>query len=263
MPRGGATLAALLAAVLSLQPAVHAQRGGGGGGGRGSGAGSVGCQSCAQLGWSAESGDPGVCAESDDGFACTSEVDFDAGMATCTAVGARLCTATELLLGEGQGTGCGHDAGMIWSSSRMAVLQGQHCSARQRVVVSGDGRTGPTCMPESSPAAVRCCADSTCIGPLRCDSPSLINQVRAGCACEPGVPCGPEGPYTCTASCAKAIMPFYSDCADHMANLNASPEVRAELTHVHTSRRRDCHFADSPSPSILERLLKGEMGATE
>ena len=25
-----------------------------------------------------------------------------------------------------------------------------------------------------------------------------------------------------------------------------------------TSRRRDCHFADTPSPSALEHLLKGE-----
>ena len=29
------------------------------------------------------------------------------------------------------------------------------------------------------------------------------------------------------------------------------------------SRRRDCHFADIPSPSLLKRLLKGEGGAAE
>ena len=29
------------------------------------------------------------------------------------------------------------------------------------------------------------------------------------------------------------------------------------------SRRRDCHFTDTPSSSILKRLLKGEGGAAE
>ena len=29
------------------------------------------------------------------------------------------------------------------------------------------------------------------------------------------------------------------------------------------SRRRDCHFTDIPSPSILKHLLKGEGGAAE
>ena len=30
-----------------------------------------------------------------------------------------------------------------------------------------------------------------------------------------------------------------------------------------SSRRRDCHFTDTPSPSILKRLLKGQGGAAE
>ena len=33
--------------------------------------------------------------------------------------------------------------------------------------------------------------------------------------------------------------------------------------YLPTSRRRDCHFADSPSLSTLNRLLKGEGGAAE
>ena len=32
---------------------------------------------------------------------------------------------------------------------------------------------------------------------------------------------------------------------------------------VGPSRRRDCHFADIPSPSLLKRLLKGEGGAAK
>ena len=33
--------------------------------------------------------------------------------------------------------------------------------------------------------------------------------------------------------------------------------------HVEPSRRRDCHFTDTPSPSILKHLLTGEGGAAE
>ena len=32
---------------------------------------------------------------------------------------------------------------------------------------------------------------------------------------------------------------------------------------VGLSRRRDCHFTDTPSPSLLKRLVKGEGGAAE
>ena len=50
----------------------------------------------------------------------------------------------------------------------------------------------------------------------------------------------------------------------------ACPEVLDELELSHgagtckaISRRRDCHFADTPSPYLLKRLLKGEGGAAK
>ena len=34
-------------------------------------------------------------------------------------------------------------------------------------------------------------------------------------------------------------------------------------TSTHLARRRDCHFADTPPPSLLKHLLQGEGGAAE
>ena len=61
------------------------------------------CATCEELGWNARGGE--VCAESDDGFDCQSGLDFADARSACEAFGARLCTAEELLAGEGQGTG--------------------------------------------------------------------------------------------------------------------------------------------------------------
>ena len=37
-----------------------------------------------------------------------------------------------------------------------------------------------------------------------------------------------------------------------------SPRMICSLSPILPSRRRDCHFADTPSPSLLKRLLKAE-----
>ena len=127
------------------------------------------CQTCEQLGWPTEAGDIEVCAESDAGFDCAEAVPFGGARGAnlmCQSLGARLCTAVELELGEGRGTGCGHDARMIWSSSW--ELDALTCDrATQRVVVSGSNAVAPACMGKSADntAAVRCCADLECVAP--------------------------------------------------------------------------------------------------
>ena len=49
------------------------------------------------------------------------------------------------------------------------------------------------------------------------------------------------------------------------SDLSASvvPAVRSTDGRGHSSRRRDCHLADSPSPSPLKHLLKAEGGAAK
>ena len=79
-----------------------------------------GCSTCSELGW-ATGGDQ-VCAESDGqtevGWSsCQNEIAHADADEMCMSVGARLCTAAELFENaEGQGTGCGHDNRLIWSS---------------------------------------------------------------------------------------------------------------------------------------------------
>ena len=46
------------------------------------------------------------------------------------------------------------------------------------------------------------------------------------------------------------------------ASFSFKVRLRDALTGTY-SRRRDCHFTDTPSPSILERLLQVEGGAAE
>eukprot|EP01043_Picozoa_sp_COSAG02_P054609 COSAG02_NODE_6210_length_3724_cov_6.572690_1_plen_740_part_10 len=102
--------------------------------------------SCRELRWryggwpdAAENEKPnsaGVCAESNNGFAngapacfggsvcprfgeCLSSTPSENGyadaLATCGNIGARLCTREELLRNEARGTGCQHDAELVWT----------------------------------------------------------------------------------------------------------------------------------------------------
>jgi uncharacterized surface protein with fasciclin (FAS1) repeats len=126
------------------------------------------CSTCAELGWPVGRGDRSVCAESDKGFSCTTNAVFSKAERTCKMAGARLCTATELLTGEGMGSGCGHDGRYIWSSSRTGA--GQRCKVDERVIVSGRAsrqagvqRGDARCAKLTSrKTALRCCADTTC-----------------------------------------------------------------------------------------------------
>lgn len=143
-------------------------------------------KTCSELGWQPQGLyhpelEPVVCAESDDhqaGFECTTTTITDAD-AICRGVGARLCTAAELLAGEGSGTGCDDDQ-MVWSSTnQFGILS---CDEGEMLVVHGrgiadhkvgttdengdrDGCWEPDCHPpvcDGGVASVRCCADVVC-----------------------------------------------------------------------------------------------------
>ena len=137
------------------------------------------CSTCADLGWAngRHDLDDNVCAESDGqnmpGWdSCEEEITQSDAEQHCQEVGARLCTAMELFdNGEGTGTGCGHDARLIWSSSSTLSSGGfdLHCAAYEKVVVPGNvARMGryhlaPACVNvQETGAALRCCADVVC-----------------------------------------------------------------------------------------------------
>jgi hypothetical protein len=124
--------------------------------------------SCGDLGWGGGGGGERVCGQSifktdanpqgcvttegqtDDGFAAALEV--------CEGVGARLCTAAELTAGEARGTGCGHDARRVYSSTPCAG---------GAVAVLGNGSGEPSCQTDlGAELGVRCCADAA---PQPCD----------------------------------------------------------------------------------------------
>eukprot|EP01043_Picozoa_sp_COSAG02_P031896 COSAG02_NODE_2104_length_9817_cov_8.132126_7_plen_673_part_00 len=96
------------------------------------------CKTCSELGWpSTPTGSEYVCAESDEGFDCHDEIMFDEAETVCLALGARLCTAAELVNLEGSGTGCGHDARRVWSSSTSEESTGVTCGDTERIAVLG------------------------------------------------------------------------------------------------------------------------------
>ena len=162
------------------------------------------CKTCSELGWDANScgegacrpgqGNPNVCGESDDGFTCQNSITYERAASACSAFGARLCTADELMGGEAEGTGCGHDFRYVWSSSTRVQVpaalapNSNHgsivCPEGQQVVVLGnqgpggggsltvEGRTFPDvahCQPVNPRAdgqpSLRCCADTVCAAP--------------------------------------------------------------------------------------------------
>ena len=107
------------------------------------------CATCAELGWPVATrlnfnrdvcggsdvlrgGDPN---SNDGNDGCQAGVGHAAALATCAALGARLCTVAEVLAGEGSGTGCGHDDELVWTSSRRSAFA--ICTADEGMIVSG------------------------------------------------------------------------------------------------------------------------------
>eukprot|EP01052_Picozoa_sp_SAG31_P001698 SAG31_NODE_57_length_29727_cov_12.584568_19_plen_2101_part_00 len=121
---------------------------------------------CSSLSWDAAGRQGGsllVCGESDAGAGldCIADANATHAQSICHELGARLCTANELLEGEGVGTGCGHDNRLVWSeSSRIAAVS---CKVGEQLAVwwwsGGNGGEPLRCIPVSNSAAVRCCAD--------------------------------------------------------------------------------------------------------
>eukprot|EP01051_Picozoa_sp_SAG22_P021997 SAG22_NODE_5091_length_1088_cov_5.807077_1_plen_182_part_01 len=69
----------------------------------------------------------------EDGDGCVSEVSLATAEATCTAEGARLCTRAELEDNCAQGTGCGHDSDLIWTSDGCGEAETVCASLAQRM----------------------------------------------------------------------------------------------------------------------------------
>ena len=86
----------------------------------------------------------------------------------CQAIGARLCTAAELLADETRGSGCGHDGEMTWSSTPcdggMTTAVGGQNNANARAS-DGSCESADNCVgcvaADSTDPAVRCCG--TCV----------------------------------------------------------------------------------------------------
>jgi hypothetical protein len=123
---------------------------------------------CTELGWgkfnsngefvdSVPSSDASVCGESDFNLGgCSGETNYDEAESFCTAVGARLCTLSEIQNDEAKGSGCNYDYELVWTS--------ESCGTDQYYVEYGSTLigSGSSCVSKttSSNVYVRCCADA-------------------------------------------------------------------------------------------------------
>ena len=89
---------------------------------------------------------------------------YDHAVAICAAIGARLCTAKELTADETRGSGCGHDAEMIWSSTP--------CDGGGRLTAIGSS--------EEAPARV---SDGSCTNLRRCTNCTATSETSPGVRC--------------------------------------------------------------------------------
>lgn len=116
---------------------------------------------CKDLGWDATSkGSFKVCAASNIKGMCNPSKTYIEAERICSAVGARLCTTTELENDETQGTGCQFDFVQIWASDSCTLTNGYagFMAAAGSSLASG---LTPSCyLPRKRKFAVRCCADA-------------------------------------------------------------------------------------------------------
>jgi arylsulfatase A-like enzyme len=92
---------------------------------------------------------------------CVSDVDYATAVSTCSVEGARLCSRAEIEANCAQGTGCGHDADLVWTDE----VCGDSTSA------CGDVNA------RMAAVALECCDEATevCSG-------GIIQTCNAGCA---------------------------------------------------------------------------------
>eukprot|EP00615_Pteridomonas_danica_P019331 CAMPEP_0114387328 /NCGR_PEP_ID=MMETSP0102-20121206/7186_1 /TAXON_ID=38822 ORGANISM="Pteridomonas danica, Strain PT" /NCGR_SAMPLE_ID=MMETSP0102 /ASSEMBLY_ACC=CAM_ASM_000212 /LENGTH=1469 /DNA_ID=CAMNT_0001544393 /DNA_START=38 /DNA_END=4443 /DNA_ORIENTATION=+ len=129
---------------------------------------------CSELGWDTGNsygtvdthfGTTEVCSESsigDDG--CSGAVTYHEARVICEAVGARLCTLSELLADEAHDSGCGYNTELVWSSSTESDVTSLSCDFEEFMIAYGSYSAGlgseGECLAQDSTAYTRCCADA-------------------------------------------------------------------------------------------------------
>ena len=90
-------------------------------------------------------------------YGCVEGASLVEAAAVCAADGARLCTVLEMAAGCTAGTGCGHDADLIWTGTECDPTPAKAIIAAGN---SGNGNALPTaCVPTDELHEVRCCSD--------------------------------------------------------------------------------------------------------
>lgn len=115
---------------------------------------------CDELGWEDKFGSTKVCASSRvSRGSCTLPLDSTTAVRLCLSIGARLCTAPELVSDEARDSGCGLDDQRVWSAtvcqspSGVAGFVSLSGATNTRIQIS------PTCSTTNERMPVRCCAD--------------------------------------------------------------------------------------------------------
>ena len=151
-------------------------------------------KSCEELGWkfyqptTSSSSDKRVCASSFKGSQCRFYNPFAAAVVTCSAAGARLCTAAELHGNVALGSGCALDLFYVWASDGCFLptgrqgslaVQGAHLQTLSSTSQVNQ-QLDPVCAPplDHVRAGVRCCADAH-RQPLRTQSTTTATATMA------------------------------------------------------------------------------------
>eukprot|EP00045_Choanoeca_perplexa_P017655 m.261284 g.261284 ORF g.261284 m.261284 type:complete len:2833 (+) comp17596_c0_seq5:884-9382(+) len=191
--------------------------------------------SCDILGWElSHDGRVDICGSSNVGANSTvvaRDVSYQEAASTCRAAGARLCRASELVLGAAESTGGMHDFNPTWSSTPCDTC-GK--SAFLTVQVKGAGFPLPACLAREQTARVRCCADvdddSTLLvdeSPMTCDQLGWLNGAVASHTCSAGRVAGAAS-STANSSCIAASVAFRQAeqlCFDYGARLCDASEL--------------------------------------
>merc|ERR1711865_282849 len=100
-------------------------------------------------------GKDGVCGESDKGWECASNKNYQQAADQCEQVGGRLCTEMELLWDAAHSTGCSFNGKFVWSSTSCTTNGNEN----GRFVYKSKNLT-TQCRAESisDNISVRCCA---------------------------------------------------------------------------------------------------------
>ena len=139
----------------------------------------AGAKSCEDLGWQPVVN--GVCGESDEGLgpngvnSCYLQASFQAAESTCTAAGARLCTAAELSSKVTVGTGC--NAGASWGAGAACTAS---CAC---VVVRAALRSSFMCARLSCHIHTKYCAPLCTSWTCSCGGPSTYSRSVASMHC--------------------------------------------------------------------------------